>query len=432
MLRFLSLVSALAVLAIGCASSSNGAEGGDDSRATGGGASYYTPGGGSSNDGSLRSGGYTVATSDLLNQIENAACATWDSELKVAPSMLNFVVDTSGSMADLAPYSTSSKWDVTRDALSSAIDTVLPETTAVGILLYPNEVTVPNDLTADSASLPVDTCINVSAMVQIAPLGASGSAQRAELAQGLANVQPAGGTPTDDAYTYAVDHGTVPAVPNYPGYVPYMVLITDGQPTILLGCRGMGQASNPVDWQPIVEHIEQAADSSNCIRTFVVGAPGSNAQSVTGQDGRPWLSMAARAGLTPRSEDCNDDGPNYCHIDLSQSTDLATDLSQGLLEIIRAIPCVFNIPSAPSGTTLDPSSLNVIYRQYEKSNQTEVTWIVGQTDATCGTNGQGDGWYIDSRTGKINLCPTTCQTVQGDPRAQLEVYAGCEAVAPVQ
>ena len=429
MLGFLLSVFGIGILALGC-SSNTSEESGDDGVSTGGSPAFYVSSGGTSS-GSL-TGGRTVATSELLAQIENAACSQWNSELEVAPSLLDFVVDTSGSMSDLAPNSQSSRWEVTRDALGAAIADFLPDETAVGVLFYPNEATIPNRLDSElnSGPLPVETCVNVSAMVNVAPIGAAGSAQRATLAQSLAKVQPAGGTPTDDAYAYAVKYGSIPAVDAYPGYLPYMVLITDGQPTILRGCKGTGDPTHPVDWHPIVDNIAAAASSSNFIRTFVVGSPGSDAQSSTGDDGRPWLSMAARTGLTPRSEGCSDDGPEYCHFDLSQSTDFAADLAQGLTEIMRAIPCSFNMPSAPAGCTVEPGTLNVIYKQKVTDNQAAQTWIIGQSEPSCGDDGKNEGWYIDSHTSKIVLCPTTCQNVQNDARARLEVLSGCQTIVP--
>jgi len=350
----------------------------------------------------------------------------------VVPSLLDFVVDTSGAMLELAPQSNLSKWAVTRDALAAAIDDFLPDDTAVGVLFYPNQATIPNQLADDPNSdpLPISECVNVSAMVGVAPIGAQGSAQRAALALGLANAQPAGGTPTDDAYVYALTNGAMPAIKTYAEYIPYILLVTDGQPTILQGCKGTGDTSHPVDWHPIVQHIAEAAAAPNVIKTFVIGSPGSNAQSATGDDGRPWLSLAARTGLTPRSASCRDVGPNYCHFDLSQSTNFAADLKAGLQEIMSAIPCSFNIPSAPANCVLDASRLNVIYQQDYSNGQAAQTWLIGQSETACGSGGDADGWYIDSNAAKIVLCPTTCQTVQADQRARLEILSGCNAIAP--
>lgn len=433
-LRHLVSVLGVGLLASGCASDGYSIGSAPSGQGQGGGYSLGVGGSGSSDidGGRVLAGGKTICTAELLDQIKDAACSGWSSELEVAPSLLEFVVDTSGSMLELAPQSKLSKWSVTRDALAAAIDDFLPDETAVGVLFYPNQATIPNPLAEDTNSqpLPVSECVNISAMVGVAPVGAQGSAQRAALALGLASAQPAGGTPTDDAYVYALNYGLLPAIKSYAPYIPYIVLVTDGQPTILQGCKGTGDTLHPVDWHPIVQHIGEAAAARNVVKTFIIGTPGSNAQSATGDDGRPWLSLAARTGLTARSQNCSDEGPNFCHFDLSQSTDLATDLNAGLKEIMRAIPCRFNMPAAPANCVLDASRLNVIYEQDYSNGQSKQTWLIGQSEASCGSEGDLDGWYIDENANKIVLCPTTCQTVQADQRARLEILSGCNAIAP--
>lgn len=334
-------------------------------------------------------------------------------------------------MNELSPQSTLTKWQVTRDAVGTVIDGYLPADTAVGFLFYPNQATIPNHLDDDAGSgaLPTTACVNVSAMVNVAPIGAKGSVQRAALSQGLAKAQPAGGTPTDDAYTFALDHNLAPALDTYSSYVPYMVLITDGQPTISQGCKGTGNTSDPANWQPILDHITDGASRPYHVRTFVVGIPDTAEQVDSGANIRHWLSLAARAGKTQRSATCSESGPNYCHYDLSQSTDLAGDLAKGLSDIIHSIPCRLNIPSAPSGCTLDPLRINVVYKASANASEPAKTWLIGySSSSSCGRDGKDDGWYIDPDSSTLVLCPTTCQTVQSDTRGQLEMISGCGAV----
>ena len=46
----------------------------------------------------------------------------------------------------------------------------------------------------------------------------------------------------------------------------------------------------------------------------------------------------------------------------------------------------------------------------------------------CGTNGKG--WYYDDPDAPktINLCPSSCEQVQNDPNAKLEIVLGCDTV----
>jgi hypothetical protein len=207
-----------------------------------------------------------------------------------------------------------------------------------------------------------------------------------------------------------------------------MVLITDGQPTISLGCEGTGQTAYPVDWHPLVSDITTAFQNAPAVRTFIVGSPGSEAQSSTGADGRPWLSQAARQGGTQLTPDCVDSGPNYCHFDLTQSLNFANDLAAALKDIIdSSIPCSFQVPP-PSGVQINPATLNLVYSENVVGGTPTSQWLVGQTtDLSCG-GGTLDGWYVDPINGKLVLCPKTCKTVQSDKYARIDVRGGCQSI----
>src|ERR1039457_6651880 len=150
--------------------------------------------GGSGNSSSVPNltGGKALATPDVLAAITNLGCVT-SSEIEIPPALLEFVIDVSGSMNDIVAGSTQSKWEITRAALANAIGTDMPDNTGVGILFYPNMDTVPNH---NTTPIDITNCVNTSAMIPAAPLGAAGSTQRAAIAQGVATAYVAGGTPT--------------------------------------------------------------------------------------------------------------------------------------------------------------------------------------------------------------------------------------------
>ncbi len=358
-------------------------------------------------------GGMALLTDTAWGQISNSACAVSEFELDTVPPLVDFIVDVSGSMMDVSVGSSGQdKWQVTQAALSNAIQNELPNSAGVGILLYPNMNTVPNnnDTVVPPIPLATDTCVNTSALIPVAPLGAAGSAQRTAIAQGLTNAYVAGGTPTDDAYEFTYNSSVVPTLQTYAYYTPNIVLITDGQPTISLGCEGTGQEAHPVDWHPIVNDIATAFAATPSVKTYIIGLPGSQEQSYTGADGRPWLSLAARTGGTLATPDCQDTGPNYCHFDMSQSADFAAGLAQALSDVISdiagstaSLSCSFSIPTSLAGQTIDPNAINVIYKQ-NGSGATPQSWLIGESNPCCG-GGNGDGWYMDSNSGKITLCP---------------------------
>ena len=274
-------------------------------------------------------------------------------------------------------YNGQTKWQVTQAALSNAILNVLPDNTGVGILFFPDEATVAN---RNTTAIDITNCVKTSAAIPVAPLGPAGSAQRSAIATGLSGATVAGGTPTEDAYDYAYRNGVLTAMATYGYFTPFMVLITDGQPTIALGCEGTGGECYPTPSAPIVADIATAFANTPPVKTFVIGSPGSDEQSCTGDDGRPGLSQMARAGGTPFTPDCNDSGPNYCHFDMTQSTDFAADLATVLTEIIKsAIPCNFTIPAPTSGGVPDPTKVNVFYEANVQNGTPEQQYLVLQT-----------------------------------------------------
>ena len=256
-------------------------------------------------------------------------------------------------------------------------------------------------------------------MIPIAQLGTTGSAQRQALAAGLAAAEPAGGTPTDDAYEFEIDTNMNNC--QLPGK-RFMVLITDGQPTFSRGCMGTGDPSNPVDYSPIIEAIGLARSDSSprpAAKTFVIGSPGSEAQASTGSDGRGWLSQAAQVGQTPRTPDCSNSGPNYCHFDMSQISDFAAGFSDALAQIAgQVVSCSYSIPPPPSGQTLDLTKINLIF----VTGTEEYSLILRANSSSCAT-----GWYLDA-SNNIVLCSESCKQAKADPASSLELLFGCASI----
>ena len=405
--------TAVALIAAGACSSdeegSNGGDGGSSAGAgKGGGINTGTGADGSGANGNLTDGG--------LDALRDASCAGWRAEPENQPVVLQFVVDNSGSMNADAPNSNQSKWEVTRDALRDAI-AGLPASTSVGVLYYPNRGT-----SASNAPRDIDECVRTDAIVPVDLLGDVSSAHRAQINDSLDQSDPnsQGGTPTHDAYKFAFQElGGSDAVGTR-----YMLLITDGQPTFLEDCVGSGMTSQPVDEQPIVDEIQGARNSASAIRTFIIGSPGSESNVSTGEDVRPWLSQAARAGGT-ESAGCDDSGPNFCHFDMSQAPDFAAALRGALAEIAGAIiSCTYDLPVPPSGQTLDPANVNVVYTP----SDSEAVLIPRDDSSGC-----NDGWqYADDSQQQVVLCPAACETVQQDARAGLELLFGCRSEGTVE
>lgn len=314
-------------------------------------------------------------------------------------SLLEFVVDISGSMNDrTAATQSQTKWEITHAALLQALSE-LPSSTGVGMLLYPN-LRVVNQ-----------SCVNLSAMVPLAALGPADSTARVALTNALANAVPQSLTPTFDAYQAGLEDGLLASQLRGPRSV---VLITDGAPTVDPFCKvPSGAGTTQVDPSPILGLIEDAANQG--VRTFVVGAPGSE-ESINGIDARAvWLSKAAQLGGTA-APGCSNSGPNYCHMDLTESLDFGAALRQGLESIADSTAsCWFEVPSDQAA---DPTQLNLVVGA---GNGTQRVLYRDET-SDC-----SDGWQL--RNGIAALCPAACAAFTADPDATVQVVYGCASVA---
>jgi hypothetical protein len=404
---FVSILS-LAGVINACGGSSD-----DDDGVPGSGASSSTggtpnlgplPGSGGSKLGpGEHDGGTEDLTPEDIEAIEGGACAGWTTEGEALPAVLMLVVDVSGSMESQAPGSNQSKWAITHDALSTAIDRLGAET-AVGVLYYPNQNTGQSN-----GPTNVDACVNTDELLPIAPLGPPGSPGRDAMQQSLDDANTGGGTPTHDAYQYALENG----MQNYQSSAEkFMLLITDGQPTFLQGCDGTGMVTDPVDEQPIVAAIAAAAQDG--IRTFVIGSPGSESNQSTGDDARPWLSQAAEAGQTAAAN-CSHDGSPYCHMDMTEEPNFAEALAAGLGAIVGQISsCTYVIPPPPDGQEINLAEVNLIVTTGGQSQ------LIKPDDMGSCT----EGWQFNADN-QIVLCDATCQRVQEDGGASVKLLFGC-------
>jgi hypothetical protein len=359
-----------------------------------------------------------AVTEDELTAWRNESCTGQSVEPEPLGATLFLVLDASSSMdAEAAGTGNQSKWEATRDAMIDAIGD-LDDSTAVGLLGYPNKV-------VDRVPGSTDSCVNVDALISLNLLG-SGD-HRQTIIDGLNAIETETCTPTHDAYTVArADFAATPAAGQ-----KYLLLMTDGQPTYTLNCQGppdnpegcgsgvdTPQGTFPSE-EAIIAEITAAYQEDN-IKTFILGSPGSEQHMETGLDNRWWLSEAARAGGTAISTTCSDDGPNYCHFDMTQSPDFSAALRETLGNIVgQVLACDYEVPLPPEGETVD-------------YNQTSmVIWPGGANPIQILPADGPDceqGWYVDSSTdpARVLLCSQTCEVAQSDPQARIELLFGCD------
>ncbi|HMA96890.1 MAG TPA: hypothetical protein VKP30_29600 [Polyangiaceae bacterium] len=346
--------------------------------------------------------------------IRASGCNAWAFEPEIYPSKLELVIDVSSSMNSKAPGTNRSKWEVTRDALIEAVPGVaagsgLPANTAVGLMFYPNMI---NDQVSKTPT-DANVCLNTDGETPMAVLGGNeAGTHRSLLRERLATVQLGRGTPTADAYYYVLDNTVLsPLQSTFPGDA-YMLLITDGMPTLYRGCYNpKGQLSN-LPGDEVVAAVDYAFNKG--VKTFIVGSPGS-------EEMRPWLSMAAFMGATawggcnPQSEN----GP-FCHMDMTEAPDFSEALRNGLNSVMSQISgCKFEIPatSADGTQTVDPEKIAPLI-QFSDGRHVLIGRALADS-ASC-----NDGFRLLSSS-MMELCKNTCNELRADSLATVQFIFGC-------
>lgn len=360
-------------------------------------------------------GGTRPITAEEMEELENGACAGWYAEPEPLPSSIMLVVDISSSMNSTTDATGGrTKWEVTRDALQSAIDD-LPPSVTVGMVMYPNKNTedVRNDTFKDSSE-----CVDTGAIVPFELLGPAGSDHRQTIEDLFDNATLHSSTPTHDAYATALE---VVRGANLVGNDTFMLLITDGQPTLSQGCIGEPDLTPSRDPQPIIDEIAGARDDG--IRTFVIGSPGSEENVGSGDDARWWLSEAAEAGGTSAGGDCSHDGVPYCHFDMVEEDDFSAGLRGALASIAgQVVSCEYPLPSAPDGQELSLTNINVVMTP--PGGGESMLLLRDSAGSTC-----EEGWYLSGGE-EVVLCENTCDGVLAETGTSLRVHFGCEPLPP--
>jgi hypothetical protein len=414
-------MSMLALAALGC-SSGQGDE--EPSRAPSGGSGGAgdTSGvpagsGGASSTGGVgapSTGGGTAGrpAPPALNvgAILSGSCATSTVESALLPANLLFVVDRTGTMACNPPPTTDSasceatperaaanepsKWELTSAALIEAMKS-LPESATVGISYFSN-----------------DASCGVSSTPSVA-LSPNTEAHQRTMQTSLENVTPGGGTPLVGATILAYKHLHGLAVAGEITGNEFVVLITDGEQSEQ--CGNPPQCTDAAScYALLLDHeVERAVAPGVDIRTFVIGAPGS-------EPARSVLSTIASRGGTG-TPGCDPERGD-CHFDMTMKADFGAALTEALTAIIgQASMCELSIPVPEDGGVVDLSLINVV-----RTPSDADALLIRQDERACDAG--ADGWQYSEDSTKIRLCGPACDSVREDEGGRVDVVLGC----PVQ
>jgi hypothetical protein len=409
-------VGALVGVFVACGSDKTDGAGGfgaTGSGAAGGGAAAGTADGskeGMAGDGNLITWD-AMDTQVVPTDAKFDACAADTVKAELTPASMLFVIDRTGSMnCNPPPTQTTqecsvtpqkkdttkpSKWEIVRDSLKAAIIDLkafqpLP---AIGIMFFNKDdycgVAAAPDVAVADLTDPQATAIN----------------------QALDGIKPKGETPIVGAANSAINYFRNPP----PGTTfkgnKFVVLLTDGAETC-----------DPAN-KPAVITWAMGALALNNIRTFVLGAPGSEGE-------RAFLSDIAFNGGTPGKSPCDHGGAQLdvgdCHMDMTDpKLDFKTVLAENLKKIsTQALKCDFPLPKPKDGGNVNLSEVNVTYTSGASSEK-----LPPGTKTPC-SDPANMGWqYADGNT-KIVLCAGICAKVSADPAAQISIELGCPTIIP--
>lgn len=342
-----------------------------------------------------------------------SGCASTTSSAQQIPANLLFVLDRSGSMncnppngreelavcqgvAQLSDEDT--KWQITADALSTALEQLAQQDRiSAGLTVFPLIGGNPQDVRLPEQGPDVE--IEVLSATHLA-----------ELQQFILGVTPRGETPLANATlsSYELLRQKIIAR-QLPGNT-FVILMTDGTET----------ASQTLLEQLVDTWVGTAFEGFG-IRTFVIGAPGSEAA-------RSTLSQIAFDGATASSDACDhsgeqDDAGN-CHLDMTTSVDFASDLSQALLDISRdrSLACDFAVPSNSNGSGVNLNQVNVSFSPSDADTEDVLLDDVG----VCGVD--AEGWQFNDDQTRIFLCGNICDRVRADITGEVGIVLGCPTV----
>lgn len=335
---------------------------------------------GAGGDFAFYDGGTTKEDGGALDP--DAACGATANEAVIAPVSMFIVFDKSGSMKD------NGKWVNTTAALDAFFKDPASAGLRVGLRFFP-------DSGCDSSTCSLQKCSEP--LVAPAPLtvdAAPVDAQEDALLNAVASKAPGGDTPMfaalGGAEKWATDY-----VALHPNEKAVVILVTDGEPN---GCN------NSID-----AIAKEAADARVLgVYTYAIGLAGSNEAQMN------QIAMAGGADKAFLVGNANANAELLAALKSIQGT---------------AVACEFQMPKSDNGKPVDPTKVNVDYRPGGDGAPVSFGQVASLADCTQ----QKGGWYYDDpqAPAKILLCPSTCDAVQSDPKAKIEVLLGC-ATKPAQ
>jgi len=314
----------------------------------------------------------------------DAACATAVEQGKTLPVTMFIMFDKSGSMLD------DQKWAQASAALIAFFQDDASAGLSVALRFFPDDAPAAG---CNETACSVDACSQplVDAGELTAATAANDPQQKA-LVEAVQSKTPSGQTPMFAALGGPEKSATPRAASSQAGDKTVVILVTDGEPN---GCNEDVAA---------IAGLAGDASATAGVLTYAIGMDGAN---------KTQLDQIAALGKTDAAIVIGKGKVN-------------SELVAALKKIKKTqIACAFAMPQpADVGSSVDPGEVNVNYTSGIGALST-----IGQVPGASAC-GSGGGWYYDDPEAPtlITLCPSTCDEVQADPDAKIDILLGCATV----
>jgi Mg-chelatase subunit ChlD len=376
-------------------------------------------------------------------------CSAVSQTAERFPVDMVIMMDKSGSMSEAAGGTAQTKWQAVNAALASFVQDPSSADLGVGIQFFPlpvstslptctstlgctgNAVCVVNPATNQgncqaicpgSGMCGTADCVPTgnpiypgycsndncdfaayrSMQVEIATLPGAASA----ILSAMQGQTPLGGTPTFSAITGAIQHAQDWAA-QHADHKVVVVLATDGLPTLCPVVQSAADEAHVIDL--CKQAASDAVNGNPSVLTFVIGL---------GAVGN--LDSIAVAG-----------GTDHAFI-VDPAQDVAKQFADALAAIRGSVmTCEFKLPDPDvDAGVIDYGKVNVQYTPGGGAQQT--IYYVGN-EASCDPD--AGGWYYDTDPAqsvptRIIMCPTTCDALQMDASAKVDIAIGCKSETP--
>ncbi len=305
--------------------------------------------------------------------LDDHACASSFVQAHALPLMLVVMFDRSDSMNDLESTdggAKQSKWN----ACVSGIGAFFDDPGSAGIFASLQFFMLPDECNVDGYAAP-----QVPMTALPSPL----------FDQAFAATTASGETPTVPALQGALSFAAQTEA-THPGAKVAVVFVTDGEPN---GC------DSTID-KAATAAASAWGDAGGGTPTYVIGI--GKVKS---------LDAIAKGGGTGQAFIVSTSDPQQTAVDFRSALGAIRGSSLG---------CDYPIPSPPAGQALDYGAVNVVFTPSTGAPATLPY------DRDCATS----GWRYDDvqNPTRIEICPSACTAISGDPAGSIAVEFGCATV----